>query len=461
MTAMLLGSIFERFVAHSPLSVMARGLLEHALLPAELDALFQRTAQRQYTRELLFSTTVELMSLVVSGSRPTVHAAFQALQDNIPVSITSVYNKLDGIEPAISAELVRHTSQKLQPIIQQLDGQRTPLLPGYRVKILDGNHLAATEHRLKELRTTTAGPLPGLCLVVLDPSLMLVIDVFPCEDGHAQERSLLPAVLDSVAAGEVWIDDRNFCTLDFLFGLAARQAYFVTRQHNNLPWEGVTPLIRVGRVEGAEVWEQQVRLVKSEGTTLLCRRIKLLLDKATRDGDRELYILTNLPAAAADALLVALLYRQRWTIENVFRELSEMFDNEIDTLAYPKAALFGFCTGLAAYNVMSAVKASLRSVHGAEKIEAELSGYYVADEIVGTYRGMMIAIAAEEWLVFRDLSVAEWSVVLRELASHVRLDKLRKHPRGPKKPPPKRQRDKRKPHVSTAKLLAERKRKRE
>jgi IS4 transposase len=461
MTAMLLGSIFERFVAHSPLSVMARGLLEHALLPAELDALFQRTAQRQYTRELLFSTTVDLMSLVVSGSRPTVHAAFQALKDNIPVSITSVYNKLDGIEPAISAELVRHTSQKLQPLIQQLDGQRMPLLPGYRVKILDGNHLAATEHRLKELRTTTAGPLPGLCLVVLDPALMLAVDVFPCEDGHAQERSLLPAVLDRVAADEVWIDDRNFCTLDFLFGLAARQAYFVTRQHKNLPWEGVTPFVRVGRGEDADVWEQQVRLVTSVGTPLLCRRVKLLLDKATRDGDRELYILTNLPASVADAVRVASLYRQRWTIENVFRELSEMFENEIDTLAYPKAALFGFCTGLAAYNVMSAVKASLRSVHGVEKIEAELSGYYMVDEIVGTYRGMMIAIPAEEWLVFRELSVAEWSVVLRELASHVRLDKLRKHPRGPKKPQPKRQNDKRKPHVSTAKLLAERKEKRE
>jgi hypothetical protein len=108
---------------------------------------------------------------------------------------------------------------------------------------------------------------------------------------------------------------------------------------------------------------------------------------------------------------------------------------------------------------MSAVKASLRSVHGTEKIEAELSGYDVADEIAGTYRGMMIAIPEEAWLVFGDLSVSEWSVLLRELAGKVRLDKLRKHPRGPKKPPPKRQRDKRKPHVSTAKLLAERKKK--
>jgi len=458
---MLLGSIFDRFVNQSPLSVMARGLLEHALAPAELDVLFERIAERQYTRNLLFSTTVDLMSLVVTVIRPAVHAAFQALKDRIPVSVTSVYNKLDGIEPTLSAELARHTARKLGPLIRQLAGQRPELLPGYRVKILDGNHLAATEHRLAELRTTTAGPLPGLCLVVLDPSLMLAIDVFPCEDGHAQERSLLPQVLGTIAPRDVWIDDRNFCTLDFLFGIAGQGAFFVTRQHKNLPWEGVTPFVRAGRVEGAEVWEQRVRLVNAAGEALVCRRLKLVLDKPTRDGEQELFVLTNLPTEDADALCVARLYRHRWTIETMFRELTDMFENEIDTLAYPKAALFGFCTGLAAYNVLSAVKGALRAVHGEEKIEAELSSYYLADEIAGTYRGMMIAIPAEEWLVFRDLGTEGWAALLRELADRVQLDKLRKHPRGPKRPRPKRQSNCRKPHVSTAKLLAEREQKRE
>ena len=54
---------------------------------------------------------------------------------------------------------------------------------------------------------------------------MLAVDVFPCEDGHAQERSLLTGVLPSVEAGDVWIADRNFCTNKFLFGIAAREGY--------------------------------------------------------------------------------------------------------------------------------------------------------------------------------------------------------------------------------------------
>ena len=40
--------------------------------------------------------------------------------------------------------------------------------------------------------------------------------VFPCEDGHAQERSLLIEVLPTVVAGDMLIMDRNFCVRDFL-----------------------------------------------------------------------------------------------------------------------------------------------------------------------------------------------------------------------------------------------------
>ena len=63
---------------------------------------------------------------------------------------------------------------------------------------MDGNCLEATGHRLALLRRTQAGPLPGKSLVVYDPSLTMVIDVFPCEDGHTQERALLGDVLSTM-----------------------------------------------------------------------------------------------------------------------------------------------------------------------------------------------------------------------------------------------------------------------
>ena len=201
---MLLGQVFERFVKESPVSVMVRGLLEKALCPQTLDELFARSAKTQYTRELLFSTVVNLMSLVVCGVHPSVHAAHQASSEEISVSVTSVYNKINGIEPITSGELVREVAGQMESTIRHLNATVPDLLPGYRVKILDGNAIAATEHRLKVLRDISSAPLPGQSLVVLDPSLMLAVDVFPCEDGHAQERSLFDKVLPTVEEDDEW-----------------------------------------------------------------------------------------------------------------------------------------------------------------------------------------------------------------------------------------------------------------
>ena len=90
----------------------------------------------------------------------------------------------------------------------------------------------------------------------------------------------------------------------------------------------------------------------------------MALDKPTRDGDGEIHILTNLPKKAARAKTVADLYRKRWTIETAFQELEATLDGEINTLGYPKAALFAFCVALVSYNLMSVIKAALRAVHG-------------------------------------------------------------------------------------------------
>src|SRR3982751_1552585 len=258
---MVLDSIFERFARQSPVTVMARAALEHALAPQAIDALFEQTAERQYTRTLLFSSVVDLMGSVVAKIQPAVNAAYRARAEALGVSLRAVYDKLERTEPGLSAELVRHTARTLGPVITAMGGERAAWLPGYWLKVLDGNHLAGTEHRLKELRTIGAGALPGKALVVLDPRAMLVTDVFCCEDGHAQERSLLDEVLETIRAREVWIADRNFCTTAFLFGIARRGGSFVIRQHGaTLYIEGMGERRPCGRSGTGAVFEQEMRL---------------------------------------------------------------------------------------------------------------------------------------------------------------------------------------------------------
>ena len=148
----------------------------------------------------------------------------------------------------------------------------------------------------------------------------------------------------------------------------------------------------------------------------------------------------------------------RWTIETVFQELEKWFNSEINALGYPPAALFGFCVSLISYMMVSVIKAALCSVHGTKIVEEKVSGYYLADEISGTYRGMMIAISEDEWKEFRLLTQRQLIAVFKKLSKNVKLSRFLKHPRGPKKPVAKRKSDPKHPHVSTARLIASRKR---
>ncbi len=216
----MLNPIFEKFVEKSPVSVMARGMMERVLNPEQLDEWFENTAKKQYTKDLLFSSVFDILSQVVSGTHSSVNSAYQASKEDISVSVTSLYNKLNGIEINTSAELVRYAAGAVTPIINSLKGTRPSPLPGKNVKLLDGNCIEASDHRLKELRTIASGALPGKSLVVYDPVLRIPFDVFPCEDGHAQERSLLGDVLETVKKDDLWVADRNFCIVSFTCGIA-------------------------------------------------------------------------------------------------------------------------------------------------------------------------------------------------------------------------------------------------
>ena len=183
------------------------------------------------------------------------------------------------------------------------------------------------------------------------------------------------------------------------------------------------------------------------------RRIRIVLKKPRRVGEKVLTLLTNLSKTAAHARQIAEMYRKRWTIETAFQELEAHLNSEINSLGYPKAALFGFCVALVAYNVLALVKAALRSVHGEEKIANEVSGYYLAGHLGRTYEAMMIAVPEEEWHIFQSMSTATFAHTLQQLANRVNLAKFKKHKRGPKKPKSKPTYDPSQPHVSTARLL--------
>lgn len=450
---MLLGTILARFAQRTPVSVMVRGTLEYALAPDALDALFRTTAEHQYEKQLLFSSVVDLMGLVVARVQPSLNAAYQAVSDTLPVTLASIYAKINGTEPSVSAALVAHCAGRLRPVIDAMAPGMKPWLPGYRTRVVDGNHLTSTQRRLDVLWECSAGPLPGQALVVLEPDVMLVTHMLPCEDGHAQERSMTPELLALVEAGDCWIADRNFCTSTLLNGIASRGAFFVIRHHAKLRVVSSGTPRRRGRTDTGEVFEHKITLESEDGVQMEVRRILVRLDAPTRDGELELAIVTNLPSSDANAIAIAELYRKRWTLETLFFELTQMLDGELNTMGYPRAALLGFGIALVSYNLISTTKSAMRAAFGAAKVDEEVSNYYIANEARVMKEGLDVVTDPEDWEPFQTVSAETLAKDLIEFARNIRLPAFKRHKRGPKKPVPKRTKHTDTPHVSTARLL--------
>lgn len=453
-----LDDAFDRFAKKKPISVIARATIENTLSAARLDAIFDENAEQQYAGDLMFSTVADIMGQVVLRVHPSVNAAYVDRKDEIGVTVKSVYDKLKGIETPVSRALVRNTAERMQAIIKQTGGIAKSMLAGYRTKIVDGNHLRRTDRRIGELRKLNKAPLPGKSLVVYDPQYRLAIDVLPCEDGHAQERSLLPELLETTEANDLWMADRNFCTISYLFGIAKRRGKFIIRQHGNLPFILKGRRKRIGETETGVVYEQTMEVTDEQGNVRVFRRITVNLYEPTRDGDTEVHVVTNLPKRVG-AIHIANLYRDRWTIETAFQEMAENLEGEIQTLGYPKAALFGFCMALVSYNVISVIRAAVHAVHG-EKAAKELSTYYMALEISSISEGMSVILDGKFWQdKYGSLTPAQMAAELKRLARNIRLSKYKKNKWSPKKKAKKKMDKTNRGHISTYHVLEKARRK--
>jgi hypothetical protein len=368
-------------------------------------------------------------------------------------SLSAFYRKLGRMEPAVPAAIVRQTADRARELIVAAGGLLPEPIPGYSARILDGNVLAGTDHRIDELRSTRAATLPGKSLAVYEPISGLVRDIILEENAHTQERALLDQVI--IEWGQLWIMDRNFCVRTFLFRILRSGAFFLVRRHAScLPFEPIEPLRSVARCDAGDIFEQPIWVddPECEGRRYRLRRIVLRLDQPTREGEFEIVLITNLPDEIK-ASLCCEVYRGRWEIEQHFQKLTDLLHCEIPTLGYPRAALFGFCMSVVAGNALAVLTGSLRAVHGDEMV-AELSTHALVTEAAEVYPGMMIAVPPQEWMFLEGSPAAQVAGLLNDLAASVPIERMLRSRRGPKKPRVTRESPGSKiHHVATKKLL--------
>jgi IS4 transposase len=449
-----LPAILNDCIEHKPIAVMTRIALDWIIQGTPFDQLFERSAQGQYTREFTLEHLVHVMLDVVSGLHPSTRSAFHDRQLQLIASLSAFYGKLNRMGPAVTREVVRHTAVRCRELIAAAGGLSPEPVPGYSARILDGNVLAGTEHRLAPTRPTRSACLPGKSLAIYEPASGLVLDLIPEEDAHTQERDLLKDV--PVGPGQLWILDRNLCVRTFLFRILRAGGCFLARRHKTtLPYQPVGPRRSRGRCPTGKVHEQAILVDDPEapGVRYRLRLIILELDEPTRSGEAEIELVTNLPEEVS-AIDCCAAYRGRWSVEGHFQVLTDLLHCEVPSLGYPRAALFAFGMSAVAGNALAVLKGSLRAEHGAE-MAAEISNAAVVKEIARIYPGMMATVPPRSWPALSHRPAAEVAAVLNALAARVELAWRLRDRRGPKKPPPRRKSGDRYHHLATKKLLDE------
>ena len=431
---------------------MARLALERALPAGWVDEVFEAHRQKQYARELLFSTVIELTTLVSLGLRPSLHAAARQM-DGLPVSLASLYDKVRHTEPDVLRALVRGSAERLAPVLAAVGGSGASL-PGWRLRVLDGNHLAASEKRLGCLRAFRGAALPGQSLVVYDPDTGLVVDLVACEDAHASERATVAPLLDGARPGELWIADRHFCTGTILGGLERAAASFIVREHGRHPklahqgeWQ------ECSRIGTGQVREQEVIPVEAHAPW---RRVELALDQPTEDGDTSIRLWSNLPDEI-DAGRIAELYRTRWRVEGMFARLERVLNSEVASLGHPRAALLCFTVSVLAYNVLALLGRCVEQAHRQQEPPPEVSTFHLAQQVRGSYEGLLIAVPPEAWLSRHEIDPACLAERLLALARNINTRTVATSKRSPKLKAAKGYVDGKiaRAHVATTRVLAQ------
>ena len=115
---MLADDLWAQYAKKAPVPVMLRGILENVLSPRRLNAIFESEAEQQYTRDLTFAMVVDLMCRVVTRVQPSMHAAYQERRNELPVGERTVYDKINRLEPQVSAAFVRVMARELEVVLR-------------------------------------------------------------------------------------------------------------------------------------------------------------------------------------------------------------------------------------------------------------------------------------------------------------------------------------------------------
>jgi hypothetical protein len=304
---------------------------------------------RCYQKKISFPLLVQLIGDALLQYEGSGRRSFEksAERGELSATIQAAYRKLGRLPLPLSEAFLADGAGLLRGIFPRTARRKLPRsLNRFQVVILDGKSIKNVARRLAALRKASGGLLGGRALVALDWRTGLAIAMRVHPDGHANEVALVgelvPEVRKLIAGARLWLVDRAFCDLTQPARFRERGDHYLVRYHPKVKFyadperpartgcdpQGRTYTEQWGWLGGPQdARRQEVRLIT--------------LPKVTDGGKKDLVLVTDLldgdEYPAADLLA---LYAERWGIENMFQQVTEVFGLTALIGGTPQACLF-------------------------------------------------------------------------------------------------------------------------
>ncbi|MEN6407513.1 MAG: transposase [Thermoguttaceae bacterium] len=351
-----------------PLAEAVLTLWRFAVSDEQLEDLFQRLRRRCYTKVLQFPVLVQLMHDALLVYRGSGRQSFERAEEDgrLTVSIQAAFGKLRRVPLGLSEAFLAECTDRLREAFPNAARQTAPASLGeFHVSVLDGKAIKHVAKRLQPLRGRSGGVLGGRALVAMDFQSGLAVAMRTDRDGDANDVKFVPNVLPEVrrrfAGPRLWLADRQFADLVQTAYFTEEDDHFLVRYNKKLKFhEDSARPAREGRDASGRQFVEDWGWIggPKDPRRRPVRRITLF-----RPGEEAIVLLTDLLNAeqypAADLLA---LYAERWGIERMFQQVTEVFHLQTLIGGSSEATVFQFAFCLLLYNMIQVVRASIATI---------------------------------------------------------------------------------------------------
>lgn len=362
------GKFDRQVLSRLPLAEAVLTLASWIMGVDSLDKTYEENRGRCYSRILTFPGFVRILWECLTGPWGSARSGLvkAAEEDRLPVSIRAFYDKLAKTPMEVTLNFFRSCAQKLREAFPAKWEKRPESLRQFEVLLLDGKVIKHVPRRKRALRLDVENAcklLGGRALVACDRWKGLVYDLVVDVDGESNEVKRVPEILRSLRNALTGlfliVGDRAFGIFEVCRNILEQGGQFVLRKHGTTRFEAdpASPVVTSTDRFGRQVTQQSGWILRGKPRkTKPCERLPVRLITIRRDKE-DLVLISSLTDASAypvDDLLEA--YLDRWDIERVFQQTTEVFHLNTLFSTSPRGMLFQLAFCFLMYNVVQTVK---------------------------------------------------------------------------------------------------------